>query len=412
MTATAVLDTPSHPTTPAASAPSTRDRRLVGVDATRGVALLGMIAVHSMYESDATGNPTLMFALFGGRAAATFAVMAGIGIAFMTGRRRVRLRRAGSTVAALVTRSLVIGAIGLVLGYTDASLGAVILPYYAVLFLLAVPLVFLPTWLVAVVGVAVAGGMPVLTHLWLPHLPAPTLLNPTVRYLVQHPLGLLAELAVTGEYPALPWLAYICAGLVIGRLTLGKVGVAVGLLATGVAMAVGAHLTSVFLLTRYGGLARIWAAQPGSVLTVPETRELLTLGGDGTTPTSTWWWLAVDAPHTSTSPDLVGTAGAAAALLGAMLLLARVTVPVLRSLIAFVQKPLAGAGSMTLTCYTGHIMFINSDYDTLDATTGYLVQVATVVLVGIAWRLTAGRGPLEGLVSALAKRARTLFERS
>ncbi|AHH98493.1 heparan-alpha-glucosaminide N-acetyltransferase domain-containing protein [Kutzneria viridogrisea] len=387
------------------------NKRLVGVDAARGVALLGMMAVHSLNESNPDGSPTLAFAVFGGRAAATFAVLAGVGIAFMTGRARVRRPAALGTAAALVARALAIGAIGLLLGYTDAKLGAVILPYYAVLFLLAVPLVFLPTWLVAILGVAVTAGAPVLTHLWLPDLPKPSLANPTLGYLLHHPVALLSELTITGEYPAFPWLAYLCTGLVIGRLTLSKVGVAAGLLVSGAVVAVGAAVTSWWLLNPMGGLSHIWIAQPDSPLTVPETNELLTLGGDGTTPPGSWWWLAVNAPHTSTPLDLAGTAGAAAGLLGAMLLLTRLTWPVARRVVWAVQTPLAAAGSMTLTLYTAHIMFINSDYDVYDPGTGYALQVLVALLIGLAWRATAGRGPLESLVTAVANLARRRLTR-
>lgn len=404
MTQTAAPTT--DPTTPT-STKSTAPARLVGVDAVRGIALLGMIAVHSLYESGVAGKATWSFAIFGGRAAATFAVLSGVGIAFMTGRRRVRLDAAArGTIAAMITRALVIGAVGMTLGYGDAALGTVILPYYAVLFLLAIPLVFLPTWAVAAIGVLVAGGAPVLTHVLLPHLPVPTQLNPTVGYLVHNPLGLLSELSITGEYPALPWTAYVCAGLVIGRLTLSELRVAIGLLGTGLMLAFGAAIASATLLNRYG-LAHIWATQESSPLTIPETTEMLTLGGDGTTPTSTWWWLAVNAPHTSSPFDLVGTTGAATALLGALLLLGHIAAPpVLRRVIAVGMAPLAAAGSMTLTLYTAHIAFINSDYDTYSPTNGYLLEVSAALLVGLAWRATAGRGPLEALVSALTTRGR------
>lgn len=387
---------------------STVRARVVAVDAARGVALIGMIAVHSLYEADAAGKATWLYAIFGGRAAATFAVLSGVGIAFTTGRQRVRVVAAWGTVMALITRALVIGAIGLAIGeFSDATKGANVLPYYAVLFLVAIPLVFLPTWVIAVLGVLVAGGAPVLTHLLLPHLPVLNLLDPTVGYLVHHPLVLLSKLSITGEYPALPWTAYLCAGLVIGRLTLSKPGVAIGLLGTGLVLTFAAAIVSTTLLNRYGGLTHIWAAQDGSQLTIPETTEMLTLGGDGTTPTSTWWWLAVNAPHTSSPFDLVGTTGAATALLGAMLLLSHLAAPrLLRRAITLSMAPLAAAGSMPLTLYTAHLAFINSDYDTYDPTNGYLLQVAVALLFGLAWRATAGRGPLESLVTALATRVR------
>ncbi|MEW2384719.1 heparan-alpha-glucosaminide N-acetyltransferase domain-containing protein [Micromonospora sp. NPDC047707] len=391
------------PAAPAAPAGPAGRPRLLGVDAARGVALFGMIAVHSLYVSDAAGWPTWSFTIFGGRAAALFAVLAGVGIAFITGRRRVRPTGGSGPAAALGVRALAIGAIGLALGYTDASLASVILPAYAVMFLLAIPLVFLPTWLVAVTAVAVAAGAPVLRQLLLPRLPVAAYENPEFADLVGDPGALLSELALTGEFPAVTWLAYVCVGLVIGRLTLTRLTVILGLLATGVALAAAAPLASYVLLYRYAGWQQIWLNQPTSGLTVADTTELLAFGGDGSTPTSTWWWLAVDAPHTGTPLDLAGTIGSAVALLGVMLLASRVAHPFPRRALSLLLVPLAAAGSMTLTFYTAHIVFINSGLDSFDPMVGYVWQIVAIVLVGTAWWATAGRGPLEGAVTLLAR---------
>jgi uncharacterized membrane protein len=402
----------TEPAQPPASGMAWSGRaRIVGVDATRGVALLGMIGVHSLYESTDIGRASRWYGVFGGRSAAAFAVLAGVAIGFMTRRRRVDLAEARPTVAALGVRAVSIGVIGLALGYTDASIAAVILPAYAVMFVLAIPLVFLPTWVVAVLGVVVAGGMPALGHLLLPGLSPPSLDNPTVGYLLSDPLGLLAELTLTGEYPALSWMAYVCAGLVIGRLDLSRRWVALGLIVAGAALAAGASLASSALLHRYGGLAAIWAAQPGSVLTADETTDLLGVGGDGTVPSATWWWLAVDRPHTGTPPDLLGTTGTAIGVLGLALLAGCVTRPVARRVTSIVLAPLAAAGSMTLSIYTLHILFINSAHDDYQPMTGYLMQVVAVLLIGLGWRATAGRGPLEALVGALSGRAQLLSTR-
>ncbi len=374
------------------------EHRLIGVDAARGAALLGVIAVHALHESHRDGSPTWSFSLFAGRSAALFAVLAGVGIALMTGRRRVPLAAGRASAAGLAARALAIGGFGLALGYANASLGAVILPYLAVMFLLAIPLVFLPTRIIAVLGVLIAVGMPVLGHVWRPRLPVPDLLNPTIGSLIDDPLGLLSELSLTGEYPALPWMAYLCAGLVIGRLDLTRQRVAIALTAVGAVLATASAYVSSYLDPFAG--AHIWPAQPGSYLTGPETAELLILGGDGTTPASTWWWLAIDAPHTGTPFDLMGTTGVAIAVLGVMLLASK-----MRSMSALLM-PLAAAGGMTLTLYAAHIMFINSDYDTYSAATGCLVQIGAALLSGLAWRATIGRGPLEAITTAVAARAR------
>jgi hypothetical protein len=59
----------------------------------------------------------------------------------------------------------------LALGYTDSEIAMVILPYYAVLFLIAVPLVLLPTPALVAIGTAVAVGMPFLSHVVRAELP-------------------------------------------------------------------------------------------------------------------------------------------------------------------------------------------------------------------------------------------------
>lgn len=403
MTQTAQRDVADPAATPPAAPP--RRKRLVGVDAARGVSLLGMVVLHALYTSDAAGQPTWSQALFSGRAAAAFAVLSGVGIAFASGRRQVRPDAGPGLPALLAVRALVIGAIGLALGEADTVLDSVILTYLALVFLLAIPLVYLPTWAVAAIGAIMVAAPSVLVHL-LPQLPAPSLGNPTFGYLFDRPLALLTELSVTGFYPALSWLAYVCAGLVVGRLDLTSARVAVLLCGIGALLAVAASTTSAILLRSFGGLTHIWAAQPGSVLSAAETTELLTFGGNGTTPTSTWWWLATDARHTGTPFDILGTTGTSLALLGVMLAASHLTQPAARRLTAVVLTPLATVGSMTLTFYAAHVLFINSGYDTYDATTGCLVQVVAILLLGVAWGATVGRGPLEGLVVTLATRAR------
>ncbi|WP_327001840.1 DUF1624 domain-containing protein [Dactylosporangium sp. NBC_01737] len=407
MTQLALGAAPAHPgdgTAPAAAPP--KRARLAGVDAARGVSLLGMISLHALYEADAAGNPTWSALVFSGRAAAAFALLSGVSIAFATGRRQVPAADLRPVAAMIAVRALAIGVIGFLLCSADTVLDAVILPYFAVVFLLAIPLVFLRTWVVAAIGVLLATAGPVADHVLLPRLPDPVLGNPTFGRLVEDPAGMLTELTLTGFYPSPTWLAYISAGIVIGRLDLTKVRVAAVLLAGGTALAVWANAISALLLYRFGGLGHIWAAQPGSGLTEAETTELLRFGGDGNTPTSTWWWLAIDAPHTGTPFDILGAAGCAVAVLGLLLLAGHVRHRVLGPLCTVVLVPLAAAGSMTLTFYSAHILFINSEFDTYSAAGGCLVQVIGAVLIALAVRGTVGRGPLEAAVTALATRAR------
>ena len=381
--------------------------RLNGIDVTRGLALLGMMAVHALIPYDEAGNPNWVSYVATGHSAATFAVLAGVGLSLTTGRARVPRAKAGPTAAALAGRAAAIGAIGLALGYTDAAIAGVILAYYAVLFVLAIPLVLLRTRTLVLVGVTVAVVVPVLSQWVRPALPEPTLANPTFAYLLTDPLGLLSELLVTGYYPALSWMAYICAGLVVGRFTLSSAKVARRLLIWGVVLGVAAGAAAWLLLGPLGGRAALELAGPGVLDSdMDGVGDLLAFGFDGTTPTNSWWWLATAASHAGTPLDLLGTIGGAVALLGAMLLLGHVAVPSLRRVINVGTAALAQAGAMTLTLYTAHVVFMNSPLDVFDPVEGYVFQVTVVLLIGLGWRQAVGRGPLETAVTAVANRAR------
>lgn len=87
-----------------------------------------MIAVHTLpAEDEITGDPTLAFSLFGGRSAALFAVLAGVALAFMTG--RTAPRRGGQwwrNAASLLIRAVLIFVLGIGLNHLD-------LPVYNIL---------------------------------------------------------------------------------------------------------------------------------------------------------------------------------------------------------------------------------------------------------------------------------------
>ena len=119
------------------SSPPTRPdpgARMLGIDLARAVALLGMMATHTMDLVDAAGDPQPV-GLIAGKAAALFAVLAGFSVELST-RRYGRWREAA---ASLAVRGVLIAILGLMLGSLSSSI-AVVLVNYGVLFLLA-PLV-------------------------------------------------------------------------------------------------------------------------------------------------------------------------------------------------------------------------------------------------------------------------------
>ena len=354
--------------------------RVVGVDVARGLALLGMFAVHIFPTFTRDGGPTTATLLAGGRSAATFVLVAGIGLAFVSGGRTV-VRGADriGVSAGLVVRAALIGSLGLLLGvFSEDNRIYGILPYYGLFFLLAVPLIGLSARALAVVAAALAVLGPVLlvatADVDLPGREWNG--DPTFGTLFDDPGTLLTTLVVTGEYPAVVYLAYLCAGMAIGRLDLGSRRLAWSILGVGAGLAVTAEVVSAVVLRQRSPLtpAAIW--QP----------EL----------SSSWWYLALPAPHSHSIVDVVHVLGSAMVVVGAALLVTRVAVA------AWLLQPLAAAGSMALTLYSTHLVVLASGVLDDDPLARYLLIVLPALTFAVLWRWLFGRGPLERVVTAAA----------
>lgn len=358
-------------------AAATSRPRVTGVDAARGVALLGMMAVH-LLPPGPPGDPSVAFDIASGRASAAFAVLAGVSIALSTGGTTpVRGRAWAAASAGLLVRCLLIGILGLLLGEADSGL-AIILVYYALLFALACPLLGLSPRALAAFAIVSVVVVPVLSHLIRDDLEPLRGANPTLGLLLVDPVQLFAELSLTGYYPALAWTAYLAAGLAVGRLDLTSRRVAVGLLVLGSALALTASAVSALLVedALAEGDLRLGADQ--------ETRY-------GVTPPLSGWWLALAEPHSGTPFDLAGTTGSALALLGLLLL---VSYRFDRALL-----PLTWVGGMTLTLYSVHVVMVAEGWGPEDPYGLYAMHVVVVLALAAAWRSWSSRGPLEQVVS-------------
>jgi hypothetical protein len=388
----------SEPVLPAVAA-----GRVVGVDVARALALVGMMATHLLPGRVGDQVPWAQ-QVAGGRASALFAVLAGVSIALVSG-RRTPLQGAERHVVSLRlgVRALLIGALGLALGTVPTPV-AVILAYYAVLFLLALPFLGLGTRALAAWAVAWGVAAPVVAHLLRPLVPPHEVGSPTPGDLLR-PGHLLSELLLTGYYPAAVWLAYVLAGMALGRLDLRRTATAARVALGGLALAVAATLLSRVLLQAQGARAALATTWPDAVQPDPSLRDepgaldaLLTHGLSGTTPTGSWWWLATVAPHSGTTLDLAQTTGSALAVLGACVLLAR-------------RRPDAwaavfGAGAMTLSLYTLHLLLTARGWwPDWGAPEHFDDQVLVVALVGAFFALVPLRGPLETAVAVFSHRA-------
>lgn len=388
----------AHSPSPSASSLRTRPR-LTGVDAARGLALLGMMATHLMptFEPNAELTPTWVGLTFSGRASALFAVLAGVGLALSTGRgvpltgHPLNLVRRG-----IAMRALVIAVVGLTLGGLDVNV-AIILVHYALLFLCVLP--FLGLSLKHLL--AWAGGWilfsPVVAYLLRPWFLAgepPLHLGHNPSWEDLSTAGpLLGDLFLTGYYPVFQWLAFLLVGLAIGRLPLDRPRVAGILLLAGTAVAIAAKALGNALMEDWGGRQALEAV-------IGDDRwpleNLLQVNLTGIEQTGSWWWLATAAPHSGTTLDLLHSSSAATAVLGACLLLGSLGT----WLNLDILLPLRGAGAMTLTLYTVHVWTLAALYaDGLpEGWTDegmYTAQSVTAVVLGTMFAVLHWRGPLE-----------------
>lgn len=386
--------------------------RLLGVDAARGVALLGMTAVHVTPALDAAAQPSALHLAFGGVASVLFALLAGVGLALLTGgaagptpERLPALRRQ------VARRAGILFLLGLLCGALGTPV-AVILCHYGLLFLVVLPFLGLraralaplaagalllgPVLLFALTAAGQAAfGAEAFTYnarLWV---------SPAPWHLLD-PILLALDLLLTGYYPVLSWAGFVLLGLTLGRLPLDRVRVA-GALAAGGAAA-WAATSALGLRQRHDPvvLERIAArvgADPAELTAMLATNDprLAALVPDPL-------WLVLVSPHDGSVLEAVRCAGWACAVLGLALLLLRHPGPALTRAAA----PLTGAGRTTLTLYVGHLVLLAAlalDGVELQGAPGVAVLWALCLGVGLAVQASGRRGPLEAAVGALSRGA-------
>ncbi|ROQ07033.1 MULTISPECIES: heparan-alpha-glucosaminide N-acetyltransferase domain-containing protein [unclassified Curtobacterium] len=344
--------------------------RLQGVDVARAVALLGMMAAHIGGIADQLdwSDPSTWSAVAHGRPSTLFAVLAGVSIGLTSGRTtppgpptigRVRAR--------LAVRAAAVVAIGFVLIALDTPV-YVILPTYGVLFLLVIPVLRVrPAWLLVI-----ASACAVLS----PIVAVSTAPAYADAGMVGQQLGLV--------YPVVTFLAYVLVGLAVARAGQAR-GTQVVLLASGALVAATAYVVGTVLAPLPSGAA---FAFPG----VPYAAE-------GSTPAEALAQLFLSPrDHSSTTVDVIGTAGVAVAVIALCTLLLDGRGRVAER-IAF---PLAAVGSMPLTIYSGHLVVIAMLPEYPESVSAWGWFALGSVVFAMVWRRFLGRGPLERAIAALA----------
>ncbi|WP_159623156.1 heparan-alpha-glucosaminide N-acetyltransferase domain-containing protein [Ruania rhizosphaerae] len=340
--------------------------RIVGVDTARGLAVLGMFVAHLGLEREVgLITPTGWFFVADGRPSALFAMLAGVGLAFMTRRaaasgdpadwQRQRTR--------ILKRSGILYALGWALTFLLTPV-AVILSSYAVMFVLALPFLRLRTpallgWAAGVLAIA----------------PVPVL---AVRLAIGEgselrAMPLVGEL-LTGYYPAITWLAYLLIGIAVGRANLRSVTVQTSFVLLGTAAALVGYGAGAFLT---------------SLTTDPDSLPAMLVSIE---------------PHADSGVEMLGNVGVAVAVVGLMLLITRPAA--LRVLLT----PVSATGAMSLTVYSLHIVYIrilgNDAVWYPESNWPLIWLIIGTFVFTTAWQLTLGKGPFERAMSAMIRTRR------
>lgn len=359
---------------------------------------MGMVAIHVMPEVTADFEPTLVWRIAAGTSAALFALLAGVGLALGSKTARHSAAELAGARAALASRAGAILTLGMVLALIDIPAN-IILAYYGVMFLLAVPLLGLGARTLSLLTLGFATVGTIFSWLVSDALPGLGVYDPSLSTLFTEPGATLSSLFFTGVYPALPWMTYLCAGMAIGKMDLRTLDCQLRLGVTGAVLWLGTWASSALLLGPLGGKdaleysTRHWL-YPG------EVDEILVFGQMGDVPMDSGWWQVTIAPHSNTVFDLIHTLGIALLVLAAVLFLGQRW--------SWFFRPLCIIGSMTLTLYSAHLLFLATGLGTEHPAASFWVQIGAALLLAILWRnISANRqGPLELLISRISTAAR------
>ncbi|MFJ5136822.1 DUF418 domain-containing protein [Streptomyces sp. NPDC088707] len=372
--------------------------RLVGVDLARALAVFGMYVVHIGPALSSThGAGTWVRYMADGHSSALFATLAGFSLMLIAGRREPRTGLAGRQAKARIAiRAVVLLALGTVLA-TEYG-GVIILGFYGVYFLLALPLLRLSAKALAITAAGLALATPQVAFV----------LNSRLSESVQQtidaydPLKKISEVGVldlllTGFYPTITWMSFVVAGMALARLDLSAVLVQRRLAALGTALTVGAYGLSLLLAgpnalrsTAEGGKSSSFGS--GSLeVPQPAASDLLSAG-----------------PHSGTTFDIIGSVGVAVlVIVGATVLMGRL--PRLRSL----AKPVVAVGTMSLTAYVGHFLAqsmlgVSAGESSQTSWIPVLLFILGAIVFAAVWSRFFRRGPLEALLNAATKPAKQI----
>ena len=405
--------------TPAAHETRTPSARIGYLDAARAVAIVGMVLapIAAFVEL-----PAPIENLVSGRSAIMFAILAGVSTTLIARSGAVTDReRLGYTNASSSRNLLVRAGILLLIGLTLPLISAgptIILSTYAVLYLLAIPVLRLSTRAIAILAAVTAFATPLLSF-WLrttwPDTGEEIIIGgvPTVLSFtsVEGTVQAFRQLLIDGMYPVLTWIPFLLAGIIIGRLILNSRFTARVSATAGALLALIGYGTSWALVHFTDFMSQRIAVyrQFDPSLANASDEELMDQFGTiaytnfGVTDTNDARSLLLAAHHSGSITEIIGGIGFTLLVLTVLALFERFAAPVL--------APFKTLGKMPLTYYVAHV--IGFLVLILTATTAPSLGMCLVSFIIIpmvfaaAWFHFFRRGPLEAVLHAAARRAST-----
>uniref|UniRef100_UPI00117B21E4 DUF418 domain-containing protein n=1 Tax=Lentzea kentuckyensis TaxID=360086 RepID=UPI00117B21E4 len=319
--------------------------------------------------------------------------------------------------ARIAIRAVILLALGTVMAMAYG--GVVILAFYGLYFLLALPLVRLSAKTLAIIAASLAVVMPPLAYGLRSLLSEPA----TAALKAYDPLdrvggvGVL-DLLLTGFYPAITWMAFVIAGMALGRLDLTSATVRKRLAVFGPALIVFAYGTSWLLSMMFDGVRE--AAEMQSAMGPGSGSKDLGAMGDTMPPSMSGsaWSLLTSGPHSGMTFDIIGCVGVAITVI-VLAMTAIDRLPLLRRLAA----PMIAVGTMSLTAYVGHFVLSSQmsgasgavDPSGMGVTAGsksqaswlpVLMFVFGAMVFAFIWSRFFRKGPLEYLLNVATKPAK------
>ncbi|MDO5676964.1 MAG: heparan-alpha-glucosaminide N-acetyltransferase domain-containing protein [Propionibacteriaceae bacterium] len=390
--------------------------RFLGLDAARGLAVLGMVIAHAAVVGVWGEEPSALLGFAHGHSSILFATIAGVSLTLVSGGAtppsgddlvRARLGILTRAVALLI----ISGALTLL-----PPAVAIILASYALWFILAIPFLrWRPRALLIAAGVtAVFGGA---AAAWL------QVVTANAGASVQAtPEGFVPALLIGGTYPAFAWMAFVFAGMAIGRAGLTNTRALRRFAAAGAALFV---LAAAPFVVQERSLAPVFGTAPGIFassgssgsntapkdLTTGEPwskTESSNMADDSEKwggkqlasfdPASLWTLN----PHSGSPFESLSSGGLAMFTIAGLTLLGR------RTWAHWPLLPLLGVGAMSLTAYVAHAVVLGfwpKDDSVTHNWYVFWLCLGLVVACGL-WCRFFTSGPLEQAVGALTDRAK------